>query len=79
MEHISRLTTNNIDLLLMVSDSSHRSIKSAARIDELTQNLSLNIGRKLLIINQAKEEDRNIIKKVVSQYPLELVGMVPED
>jgi len=79
MEHISRLTTNNIDLLLMVSDSSHRSIKSAARINELTQSLSLNIGRKLLIINQAKEEDRNIIEKVVSQYPLELVGMVPED
>jgi CO dehydrogenase maturation factor len=79
MEHISRLTTNNIDLLLIVSDSSHRGIKSAARIDELTQSLSLNIGRKLLIINQAKEEDRNIIEKVVSQYPLELFGLVPED
>ena len=79
MEHISRLTTNNIDLLLIVSDFSHRGIKSAARIDELTQSLSLNIGRKLLIINQAKEEDQNAIEKVVSQYPLELVGMVPED
>jgi len=79
MEHISRLTTNNIDLLLMVSDSSHRSIKSAARIEELTQNLSLNIGKKLLIINQAKKEDRQTIEKVVSQYPLELAGMVPED
>jgi CO dehydrogenase maturation factor len=79
MEHISRLTTNNIDLLLIVSDSSHRGIKSAARIDELTQSLSLNVGRRLLIINQAKEEDRNTIEKLVSQYPLELVGMVPED
>jgi CO dehydrogenase maturation factor len=79
MEHISRLTTNNINLLLIVSDSSHRGIKSAARIDELTQSLSLNIGRRLLIINQAKEEDRNTIEKLVSQYPLELVGMVPED
>ncbi len=79
MEHISRLTTNNIDLLLMVSDSSHRGIKSAARINELTRNLSLSIGRKLLIINQAKEEERNTIEKVVSGYPLELVGMVPED
>jgi CO dehydrogenase maturation factor len=79
MEHISRLTTNNINLLLIVSDSSHRGIKSAARIDELTQSLSLNVGRRLLIINQAKEEDRNTIEKLVSQYPLELVGMVPED
>ncbi len=79
MEHISRLTTDNIDLLFIISDSSHRSIKSAARIDELTQSLSLNIGRKLLIINQAKEEDRSTIEKVVNQYSLELFGFVPED
>lgn len=79
MEHISRLTTNNIDLLLMVSDSSHRGIKSAARIDELTQSLALNIGRRLLILNQAKEEDRATLEKVVGQYPFELAGIVPED
>ena len=32
MEHISRLTTNNIDLLLIVSDASRRGIQSAAKI-----------------------------------------------
>jgi CO dehydrogenase maturation factor len=79
MEHISRLTTNNIDLLLMVSDSSYRGIKSAARIAELTHDLSLNIGHKLLIINQAKDEDREMIEKVVGQYPLELIGIIPDD
>jgi CO dehydrogenase maturation factor len=43
MEHISRLTTNNIDLLLIVSDPSRRGIQAAARILELTQELPLNI------------------------------------
>lgn len=79
MEHISRLTTNNIDLLLIVSDPSRRGIQSAARILELTNELALNIGRKLLIINQAKEEQRETIEKAVRQYPLELIGIVPED
>ena len=79
MKHISRLTTNNIDLLLIVSDPSRRGIQSAARIMELTHELALDINQKLLIINQAKEEQLETIEKVVSQYPLELIGIVPED
>ncbi len=79
MEHISRLTTNNIDLLLIVSDPSRRGIQSAARILELTHELALDINQKLLIINQAKEEQLETIEKVVSQYPLQLIGIVPED
>ena len=36
MEHISRLTTKNIDILLVVSDPTRRWIQTAARIFELT-------------------------------------------
>lgn len=79
MEHISRLTTNNIELLLIISDASRRGIQSAARIFELTNDLGLDIGRKVLIINQAKEEQRELIDKMVDEYPLELIGVVPED
>jgi CO dehydrogenase maturation factor len=79
MEHISRLTTNNIDLLLIVSDPSRRGIQSAARIVELTSELALDIKQKLLIINQAKKEQLETIEKTVNQYPLELIGIVPED
>jgi len=46
MEHISRLTTNNIDLLLIVSDPSRRGIQAAVRILELTQELPLNIRKR---------------------------------
>jgi len=79
MEHISRLTTNNIDLLLMVSDSSRRGILSAARISELTDELSVDIGRKLFIVNQAKEGQDEILKRVAEEHNLELVGIIPED
>jgi len=79
MEHISRLTTNNIDLLLIVSDASRRGIKSAARIFEITDELGLEIGRKHLIINQAKEGHHEIIEKGVNSYQLDLIGIIPED
>jgi CO dehydrogenase maturation factor len=79
MEHISRLTTNNIDLLLIVSDASRRGIQSAARIFEVTDELGLDIRSKHLIINQAKEGQHEIIEKGVNSYHLDLLGIIPED
>lgn len=79
MEHISRLTTNNMDLLLVVSDPSRRGIQAAWRIMELTDELKLNIGRKLLVVNQAKGERLPEIKKTVADFSLELAGWVPLD
>ncbi|MEJ2286570.1 MAG: AAA family ATPase, partial [Desulfobacterales bacterium] len=42
MEHISRLTTKDVDILLIVTDSSRRGLQAAIRIDELAR--CLNIG-----------------------------------
>ena len=39
MEHISRLTTNNVDILLIVSDTSLRGIEAAGRINTLVDEL----------------------------------------
>ena len=79
MEHISRLTTNDIEILLVVSDPTRRGLQAAARIVELAEQLRLNIARKLLILNQAKEGQNQAILKAVEDYNLELVGIVPED
>jgi CO dehydrogenase maturation factor len=79
MEHISRLTTNNIDLLLIVSDPSRRGIQAAARILKLTQELPLNIVKKAFLVNQAKENQEADIQKSVKEFGLELSGIIPED
>jgi len=54
MEHISRLTTNNIDLLIAVSDASRRGIQAASRIIHLSEELHLNIGQKVLVVNRRR-------------------------
>ena len=79
MEHISRLTTNNVDLLLAVSDPTRRGIQAASRIIDLAGSLSSNIGRKMLIVNQAKEGQERAIRQAVEEFSLDLVGMVQED
>lgn len=79
MEHISRLTTNNIDMLLIVSDASRRGILSAGRIQELCRDLNLNIGSNHLIVNMAKESQRAALESMAGSYDLHLAGIVPED
>lgn len=79
MEHISRLTTNNIDLLLIISDASRRGILSASRISSLTDELGLNIGEKYFIVNQVKENQREALERTAQEYHLKLAGVIPED
>ena len=78
MEHISRLTTNDVNLLLVVSDPTRRGIQAAARIVELTDSLGLNITRRHLIVNQSRQGQREAVDEAVKKYNLDLIGTVPE-
>ena len=79
MEHISRLTTNNIDLLLVVSDTTRRGIQSAARIFELTDELGLKIGQKHLIVNMVRDGQGEAVERSVKGNHMTLSGMIPAD
>jgi len=78
MEHISRLTTNNVDLLLVISDTTRRGMQAAARIIDLTHELGLNIKRKYILINQVKDGQKEAIENAADKYHLDLIGFVPE-
>ncbi len=55
MEHISRLTTKNVDILLIVTDPSRRGLQAAIRIDDLARKLNIGVGKSYVVINQVKE------------------------
>src|SRR4030066_713307 len=79
MEHFSRLTTRDVDLLFIVSDSSRRSILTASRIRDLIHELDLRIVREVLLINRVQGElDQEILEEVKKQN-LELGGILPVD
>lgn len=79
MEHISRLTTKDVDLLLIVSDTSRRGIQAAGRINRLAKDLNIGIGKSHLIINQAKEALPEALVKIIENEGLDLAGTVPAD
>lgn len=79
MEHISRLTTSNVDVLLVVSDTSRRGVQAAVRIHQLAQNLHIGVGKSWLIINQARADVPPEVLNMATEAGLELLGTIPED
>lgn len=79
MEHVSRLTTKNVDVLLLVADPSRRGLQAALRIDALARELSIGVGKSRLVINQAKEPPSREALALIAQAGVELAGTVPED
>ncbi len=79
MEHISRLTTKNIDVLLIVTDASRRGLQAAIRIHELAGSLNIGVERSCLIINQAKAEPAENVLEMISRAGIEYIGSVPEN
>ena len=79
MEHISRLTTNNVDILLIVSDPSRRGLLAAVRIDALARALKIVVGKSYVVINQTREAPPEQAMAMIREANLELIGTVPED
>jgi CO dehydrogenase maturation factor len=79
MEHISRLTTKNVDVLLIVTDTSRRGIQAGLRINELAKNLNIGVKNSYLIINKAKDDPSVEVLEMLKESNLELAGIIPEN
>ena len=79
MEHISRLTTNNVDLLLVISDPSIRGIEAAGRINALVDELKVRALKRCLIINQARNGLTEPLQEAIAKQGLDLAGTIPKD
>jgi len=75
LEHLSRRTTRQADILLVISDPTLVGLKSAQRISDLAKELKIKIKNKFLLINFTKIEKLPKIKAM----DLEYLGSIPED
>ena len=79
MEHFSRLTTRDVDLLFILSDSSRRGILTASRIRDLIHELDLRIKQEAIVINRVEGELDPEILKDLNKQNLTLAGVLPVD
>jgi CO dehydrogenase maturation factor len=79
LEHLSRRTTHDVDLLIIVSDPTVRGIITAKRIKELIKELDLKVKISALIVNRISNESEDELIKVASDQGLDITGFIPTD
>ena len=79
LEHLSRRTTQNVDVLFITSDCSARGIRSARRVRELVENLKLDIKKMYLVVSRVNKETFDALKPEIEKTGLELIGTLPLD
>lgn len=81
LEHLSRRTTQDTDLLLIISDSSVRGVMTAGRIGELVRELQLNVKHVALIVNRVQDGTSSdpSLQQAIAQQGVEFAGFVPAD
>ncbi len=77
LEHIQRRVDENVDILLIVTDSSRMGLETCRKIVELSEKLGLNISRKYAI--GCRVNNIEVLSKCMRDIGLDLCGIVPYD
>ncbi len=79
MEHFSRMTTRNVDLLLIISDPSVRGVVTAARIRDLIKELQLDVRQSVLLLNRVQNGLQAEITAQAERLSMSVGGWIPAD
>jgi CO dehydrogenase maturation factor len=79
MEHISRRTTRDVDLLLLVTDPTIRGVRTAAGMIDLAKEVDVNVKEILLIVNRVPGELPQPLKDAIEQLDIGITAMIPTD
>jgi len=80
MEHLSRRTTNDVDVLVVVSEPTMVGLRSAARVLEAAASLPITVRRSVLVLNRVRPAGpSDAVRKAVEDLGVPLSGIVSED
>jgi CO dehydrogenase maturation factor len=79
MEHISRRTIQDVDVMFIVSDASVRGVRTITRINDLVKNLKTKVKSVYAIITKASEETMAELQEEINKTGVELAGVIPFD
>lgn len=79
MEHLSRRTTRDVDVLLLVTDPTQRGLIAAQHMREMVPELDIGVSCVYLVVNRLRGEMPEPLAQAVERTGLELLGTVPED
>ena len=79
LEHLSRRTTRDVDVLFIVSDATVRGITTAGRVAALLSELDTKVGAHYLIVNRAPAGLSPELRAAIEEHGLDLLAVLPDD
>jgi CO dehydrogenase maturation factor len=79
MEHLSRKTTEDVDVLMLVSNHSVKGVRAISRILELADELKLHVKKKYILINMVPDKLDPLVADELKLLGLKADIIIPED
>jgi CO dehydrogenase maturation factor len=79
MEHLSRRTTRDVDVLVLVTDPTQRGLVAAQRMAEMVPELEIGVRHAYLVVNRLSGKTPAPLAQAIEETGLTLVGTVPND
>lgn len=79
LEHLSRRTSRDVDIMLIVTDMSFMGFQTARRIKELAKEVHIEFKKLYLIGNRYTKDKEGIVMKKAEEIGIEYGGIVPPD
>ena len=79
LEHLSRRTTRDADVMIVVTDATKKGILAAKRVKELSKEVNVEFDRIVVVANKVTPETRPIMEELGKDNDLEIRGYIPFD
>ena len=79
IEHLSRRTDRDVDIMLVVTDPSKMGFETAKRIRELIEEVHIGVKKTYLVGNRFPPQLFDVLEKAADDVGFELAGNIPED
>ncbi len=79
LEHISRQTTRDVDVLVIVSDLTQRGVNTAGEIKGLIGEMRTQVGKVCLVVNRSPDGLPAEILKTIDRHGFDLVTTIGQE
>lgn len=79
LEHLSRRTDRDVDIMIVVTDPSSMGLQTAKRVKEVAKEVHIQFKKFYLIGNRFKPKMESMVKEEAKKLGYEFAGIIPPD
>jgi CO dehydrogenase maturation factor len=79
LEHLSRRTDRDVDIMIVVTDPSSMGLQTAKRVKEVAKEVHIDFKRFYLIGNRFKPDIEHMLRDETKKLGYEFAGIIPQD